>query len=65
MQKLINTFKIKQNFYHKNINNLSNLFFKVKVINYILKFLPKFNDNYDNFFLIFNKIELVVMFVVW
>ena len=40
-------------------------FFKLNIINHILKFLPKFNTNYDNFFLIFNKIEHVMIFVVW
>ena len=35
-------FKIKHNFYHKNINNQSNyLFEKENIISHILKFLPK------------------------
>ena len=48
----IDTFKIKYNFYHKNINNQLNYFFlKVNIINHILKFLHKFNSTtYDNFF---------------
>ena len=61
----MDTFKIKQNFYHKNINNqLNAFFFKVNIISYILKFLSKFNTTCDYFFLIFNKIEHVVIFVV-
>ena len=46
----MDTFKIKHNFCHKNINNYWNYFFKVNVISHILKFLPKFNTTYDNFF---------------
>ena len=47
----MDTFKIKHNFYHKNINNYSNYFFeKVNVISHILKFLPKFNITYDDLF---------------
>ena len=48
----INTFKIKHNFYHKNINNQSIFFLKKKtdIITHILKFLPKFNTTYDHFF---------------
>ena len=37
----------------------------VNIINHILKFLPKFNTTYDHFFfLIFSKVECVVIFVV-
>ena len=61
----IGTFKIKHNFYHKNINNYS-IFLKVNVISHILKFLPKINTIYDHLYLlIFNKIEHVVIFVVF
>ena len=63
----MNTFKIKHNFYHKNINNYSNNYFfleKVNIISHILKLLPKFNTTYDHFFLIFNKIKRVVIFVM-
>ena len=43
----MDTFKIKYNFYHKNINNYSNYFLKkVYVISHILKFLPKFNTTF-------------------
>ena len=59
----MDTFKIKHNFYYKNINNWSNYFFKVNVINHILKFLPKFNTTYGFFFLIFNKVEGVWIFI--
>ena len=59
------TFKIKHNFYKKNINNLSIFYYNVNVISHILKFLPKFNTTYDHFiFLIFNKIECLVIFVM-
>ena len=47
----IDTFKIKQNFYHTNINNQSNYVLKKKnVIRHILKFLSKFNTTYNHFF---------------
>ena len=47
----INTFKIKHNFYHKNVNNqLNYYFFKVNIISYILKFLSKFSTTYNLFF---------------
>ena len=42
-----------------------NFFKKVNIVSHILKFLHKFNDSYDNFFQIFNKIEHVIIFVVW
>ena len=60
----MDTFKIKHKFYYKNINNQLNFFSKVNIIGHILKFLPKFNTTYDNFFfLIFNKIEREVIFI--
>ena len=37
----------------------------VNVISYILKFLSKFNTNYGNFFLIFNKIKRVVISLLY
>ena len=62
----IDTFKIKHNFYHKILIISQIIFLKVNIISHILKFLPKFNATYDHFFLlIFNKIEHVVIFVMW
>ena len=56
----MNKFKIKYNFYLKNINNYSIFSKKVNVISHILKFLPKLNTTCNYFFfLIFNKIEHV------
>ena len=46
----MNKIKIKHNFYYKNINNYSIIFFKVNVIGNILKFLSKFNITNDLFF---------------
>ena len=46
----MDTFKIKHNFYHKNINNWSIFFLKVNIIGHILKLLPKFNTTYDDYF---------------
>ena len=61
----MNKIKIKHNFYYKNINNYSIIFFKVNVIGNILKFLSKFNNTNDLFFffLNFEKIEFVVIFI--
>ena len=60
----VDTFKIKQNFYHKIYIISQIIFKKVNVIRHILKFLTKFNTTYDFFFLFFNKIKRVVIFVV-
>ena len=60
----IDTFKIKHNFYHKILIISQIIFLKVNIISHILKFLPKFNTTDDHFFfLIFNKIERVVIFI--
>ena len=62
--KCKDAFKIKHNFYYKNINNYSIIFFKVNVIGNILKFLSKFNITNDLFFFLnFEKIEFVVIFI--
>ena len=37
---------------------------KKNVVSHILKFLRKFNNSYDHFFLIYNKIECVIIFVL-
>ena len=60
----VDTFKIKQNFYHKIYIISQIIFNKVNVIRHILKFLTKFNTTYDYFFLILNKIEHVVIFIM-
>ena len=62
----IDTFKIKQNFYHKILIISQIIFFKVNIISHILKFLPKFSTTYDHFFfLIFYKIEHLVIFILF
>ena len=54
----VDTFKIKQNFYHKIYIISQIIFKKINIISHILKFLPKFNtiDNHFFFLLMFNKI---------
>ena len=62
----VDTFKIKQNFYHKIYIISQIIFKKINIISHILKFLPRFSITYDHFFfLIFNKIERVIIFILF
>ena len=46
----VDTFKIKQNFYHKIYIISQIIFKKINIISHILKFLPRFSITYDHFF---------------